>query len=171
MPMPHYNVIIVDDEPLAREVVESHLKSLDQFNLVASCENALEANEVLQSTDVDLMFLDIQMPKITGLEFLKTLSNPPEVIMTTACADYAVEGFNLNVLDYLMKPIGLERLLQATNKFIEKVSAVRPAGDEDDFFFVKADKKMIKIHFNDILFIEGLKDYVCLLYTSPSPRD
>lgn len=160
--MQAYNVIIVDDEPLAREVLESHLTSLDQFNLVASCENALEANEVLQSSDVDLMFLDIQMPKITGLDFLKSLANPPEVIMTTAYSDYAVEGFNHNVLDYLMKPIGLERLLQATNKFVEKMSVAKPMSDEDDFFFVKADKKMIKLHFNDILFIEGLKDYVII---------
>lgn len=157
-----YKVIIVDDEPLAREVLESHLQSLDQLKIVAACENALQANEVLQSQDIDLMFLDIKMPKITGFEFLRSLSNPPEVIMTTAYADYAVEGFNLNVLDYLMKPIGLERLLQATNKFIDKVSTISASSEEDDFFFVKADKKMIKLHYNDILFIEGLKDYVII---------
>ncbi len=160
--MQPYKVIIVDDEPLAREVLEAHFNSLEQFEIVGLCENALQANEILQSEDVDLMCLDIQMPKITGLDFLKSLTNPPEVIMTTAYADYAVEGFNLNVLDYLMKPISLERLLQATNKFIDKVSVVKQAGEEDNFFFVKADKKMMKIHFNDILFIEGLKDYVII---------
>ncbi len=161
--MHQYKVIIVDDEPLAREILESHLASLEQFELVASCQNAIEANDVLQRHDIDLMFLDIQMPKITGLEFLKSLSHPPEVIMTTAYADYAVEGFDLNVIDYLMKPISLERLMQATNKFLEKASvSLKGMADEDEFFFVKADKKMIKIHFNDILYIEGLKDYVII---------
>jgi len=161
--MQHYKVIIVDDEPLAREILESHLESLEQFELVASCKNAIEANEAIQQYDVDLMFLDIQMPKITGLDFLKSLANPPEVIMTTAFADYAVDGFNLNVVDYLMKPISLERLMQATNKFIEKTSqSSKVQAEDDDFFFVKADKKMIKIHFNDILYIEGLKDYVII---------
>ncbi len=156
-----YKVLIVDDEPLAREILESHLESLDQFELVASCQNAIEANDILQKESIDLMFLDIQMPKITGMEFLKSLTNPPEVIMTTAYSDYAVEGFNLNVIDYLLKPISLERLMQATNKFIAKQGSTK-FGEEDDFFFVKADKKMIKIHFNDILYIEGLKDYVII---------
>jgi len=132
--MQQYKVIIVDDEPLAREILESHLESLEQFELVASCQNAIEANDVLQQQDIDLMFLDIQMPKITGLDFLKSLSNPPEVIMTTAYAEYAVEGFDLNVVDYLMKPISLERLMQATNKYIEKASqSSRGEADEDDF--------------------------------------
>ncbi len=157
-----YKVIIVDDEPLAREILESHLESLDQFELVASCQNAIEANAILQQESIDLMFLDIQMPKMTGMEFLRSLKNPPEVIMTTAYSEYAVEGFELNVIDYLLKPISLERLMQATNKFLERNSGTKQMSEDDEFFFVKADKKMVKIHFNDILYIEGLKDYVII---------
>lgn len=156
-----YKVIIVDDEPLAREIIQSHLANLDAFELVASCQNAIEANTVLQTEDVDLMFLDIQMPNLSGVDFLKSLNNPPDVIFTTAYSEYAVDGFNLNAIDYLLKPIGLDRFLQATNKFIEKQSTTVSKG-VDDFFFVKADKKMVKIHFDDILYVEGLKDYVII---------
>ena len=156
------NTIIVDDEPLAREILESHIASLEQFEVVATCQNAFEANTALQTHEVDLMFLDIQMPKLNGMDFLKSLNNPPDVIMTTAFSDYAVEGFNLNVVDYLLKPISLDRLMQATNKFVAKRNTVKSNSEEDEFFFVKADKKMIKIHFDDILYIEGLKDYVII---------
>jgi len=103
------NAIIVDDEPLALDVLETYIGQLSEINLVARCENALEANEVLKTQEVDLMFLDIQMPQLTGTDFLKTLTNPPLVIFTTAYANYAVEGFELNAIDYLLKPISLER--------------------------------------------------------------
>ena len=172
------NVIIVDDEPLAQDVLETHIQKLPDLNLVQKCSNALEANDALRNHKVDLMFLDIQMPQLTGIDFLRTLSNPPLVIFTTAYPNYAVEGFELNALDYLLKPISLERFIKASNKAIDQISlksgstVAETPKDGSDFFFVKADKKLVKVNYEDIKYIEGLKDYViCLLYTSPSPRD
>ncbi len=162
------NAIIVDDEPLAQEVLETYISQLPEINLVTKCKNAFEANEALKSHQVDLMFLDIQMPQLSGIDFLKTLSNPPCVIFTTAYPDYAVEGFELNATDYLLKPISLERFLKAVNKVSEKMASKRIEHESnnhdvtDDFFFVKADKKLVKINFDDILYIEGLKDYVII---------
>lgn len=162
------NVIIVDDEPLAQDVLETYIEKIPELNLVKRCSNALEANEVLKSEDIDLMFLDIQMPQLTGTDFLKTLNNPPLVIFTTAYPNYAIEGFELNALDYLLKPISLERFMKAVNKAVDQIElqnkdAVGGADEETpDFIFVKADKKLIKIKFDDILYIEGLKDYVII---------
>lgn len=160
-------VIIVDDEPLAQDVLESHISNLDNLDLVAKCSNALEANQALKDHEVDIMFLDIQMPQITGIDLLKSLSNPPLVIFTTAYSDYALEGFELNAVDYLLKPISMDRLLKAVNKATEKLDYTSSlsqleSSDANSFFFVKADKKLIKVNFNDILYIEGLKDYVIL---------
>lgn len=159
--------IIVDDEPLALEIMETYIQQIPDIQLVKKCENAFEANEVLKTQQIDLMFLDIQMPQLSGIDFLKTLSNPPSVIFTTAYPDYAVEGFDLNAVDYLLKPISLERFLKAVNKVSEKLSAKRAdhenvQSEAEDFFFVKADKKLVKINFDDILYIEGLKDYVII---------
>lgn len=160
--------IIVDDEPLALEVMETYIQQIPEIQLVKKCENAFEANEVLKSQTIDLMFLDIQMPQLSGIDFLKTLSNPPCVIFTTAYPDYAVEGFDLNAVDYLLKPISLERFLKAVNKVSEKLASKKLEQDAiqneavEDFFFVKADKKLVKINFEDILYIEGLKDYVII---------
>ena len=156
--------IIVDDEPLALDVLETYIEKMPQLTLVAKCENAIEANEALKNNEVDLMFLDIQMPQITGVEFLKSLTNPPSVIFTTAYPDYAVEGFELNAVDYLLKPISLDRFMKAVNKVSEKMGKKANDGGgtvemEGDFFFVKADKKLIKVDFDDIIYIEGLKDY------------
>lgn len=164
------NVIIVDDEPLALDVLETYIEKIPELHLVQRCNNALEANEALKNHDIDLMFLDIQMPQLTGTEFLKTLSKPPLVIFTTAYANYAVEGFELNAIDYLLKPISLERFMKAVNKAIEqyemqKAGVAGPSGDAEDnpdFIFVKADKKLIKIKYSDIIYIEGLKDYVII---------
>ncbi len=165
------NAIIVDDEPLALDVLETYISQLSEINLVARCENALEANEILKIHDVDLMFLDIQMPQLTGTDFLKTLTHPPLVIFTTAYANYAVEGFELNAIDYLLKPISLERFMKATNKAITQVALqnkdVGSEGntvpeEEADFIFVKSDKRLVKIKFLDILYVEGLKDYVII---------
>lgn len=160
------NTIIVDDEPLARDILESHIEQIPELNLVATCSNAIEANQALQEHEVDLMFLDIQMPQLTGVAFLKTLQNPPMAIFTTAYAEYAVEGFNLEALDYLLKPISLERFLKAANKAIEKFKIERTStltqNAQEDFFFVKSDKKMMKVFYRDILYIEGLKDYVII---------
>jgi DNA-binding LytR/AlgR family response regulator len=158
--------IIVDDEPLALDVLETYIQQMPDITLVKKCNNALEANEALQTLDVDLMFLDIQMPQLTGIELLKSLDNPPLVIFTTAYADYAVEGFELNALDYLLKPISLDRFMKAVNKATEilqtKSGNLKSSFADGDYFFVKADKKLVKVHFDDILYIEGLKDYVII---------
>ena len=158
--------IIVDDEPLALDVLETYIEKMPELSLVAKCENAIEANEALKNNDVDLMFLDIQMPQITGVEFLKSLNNPPAVIFTTAYPDYAVEGFELNAVDYLLKPISLDRFMKAVNKVSEKIGKGTDSNKtvemEGDFFFVKADKKLIKLAHDEILYIEGLKDYVII---------
>ncbi len=159
------NVIIVDDEPLAQDVLETLISQMPQLNLVQKCNNAIEANNVLQKEDIDLMFLDIQMPQITGVDFLRSLTNPPEVIFTTAHNQYALEGFELNVIDYLMKPISMERFMKAVNKATEKIessSGENGAADGEDFIFVKSDKKLVKIKYDDIIYIEGLKDYVII---------
>jgi len=165
------NVIIVDDEPLAQDVLETYIQKIPELKLVEKCSNALQANEALQKHRVDLMFLDIQMPQLTGIDFLKTLANPPMVIFTTAYSDFAVEGFELNALDYLLKPISLERFVKAVNKAMDQLQLQRDAADtqspatseeEREFFFVKADKKLVKVRFDDIIYIEGLKDYVII---------
>ena len=164
------NVIIVDDEPLAQEVLENYIERLPDLKLVGKCSNAIEANEMLQKHSVDLMLLDIQMPQLTGIDFLKTLTNPPLVVFTTAFSDYAIEGFELDALDYLLKPISFDRFLKAINRAKEQLELKdRPASAADgklepaeDFIFVKADKKLVKVNYNDILYIEGLKDYVII---------
>ncbi len=160
------NTIIVDDEPLALEILEAHISNIPDLNLVAKCSNAMEANQALRDHEVDLMFLDIQMPQLTGVEFLRSLSNPPMAIFTTAYAEYAVEGFNLEALDYLLKPISFERFLKASNKAIDKFKSQNTSSVSaeagQDFFFVKSDKKMMKVYYKDILYIEGLKDYVII---------
>ncbi len=165
------NVIIVDDEPLAQDVLETYIEKIPEFKLIKKCSNAFEANDVLQSESIDLMFLDIQMPQLTGTDFLKSLSRPPIVIFTTAYPNYAVEGFELNALDYLLKPISMDRFLKAANKAIQQHnltshegsgSGSTPEDDHEAFFFVKADKKLIKVNYDDILYIEGLKDYVII---------
>ena len=160
--------IIVDDEPLAQEIIETYVQKMPNMELVAVCNHALEANEVLKNETVDLMFLDIQMPQLSGIDFLKTLANPPFVIFTTAHADYAVQGFELDAVDYLLKPISFERFLKAVNKVSDKLSKRKQEPESiieefgEGFFFVKADKKLVKVNFDDILYIEGLKDYVII---------
>lgn len=165
------NVLIVDDEPLALDVLETYIAQMPELKLVKRCSNALEANEALKNNDIDLMFLDIQMPQLTGIDFVKTLTDPPMVVFTTAYPNYAIQGFDLNALDYLLKPISLERFMKSVNKAVEQADLtnmeqaqqVNPAlNDELDFFFVKADKKLVKVNFDDIIYIEGLKDYVII---------
>ena len=165
------NVIIVDDEPLAQDVLETYIEKIPELHLVQKCNNAFEANEALKSHSIDLMFLDIQMPQLTGIDFLKTLNKPPLVIFTTAYSNYAIEGFELNALDYLLKPISMERFLKAVNKAMDQldlqhrdkapVSHSEPT-EKTEFIFVKADKKLVKVNFEEILYIEGLKDYVII---------
>jgi len=162
------NCIIVDDEPLAREGLEGYVTKVPTLELKAMCENPLEANEILGNETVDLMFLDIQMPHITGIEFLKTLTNPPMVIITTAYPNFALEGYALNVLDYLVKPISFERFVQAVNKAKDYFSLTHQqqqgtrTSPEADYFFVKCENTYEKIFFRDILYIEGLQNYVVI---------
>jgi len=167
------NVIIVDDEPLAQDVLETYVEKVPNLNLVKKCSNALEANEALKTEEIDLMFLDIQMPQLTGIDFLKSLVNPPIVIFTTAYPNYAIEGFELNALDYLLKPISLDRFMKAVNKANEQIKIQRKISDneeaikeegktQEDFTFVKADKKLVKVNYEDVIYIEGLKDYVII---------
>ncbi|MBL6446983.1 response regulator transcription factor [Fulvivirga sp. 29W222] len=158
--------IIVDDEPLAIEVIESYIARLENIEIVAKCSNALKAFDILKKEPVDLIFLDIQMPKLTGLDFVKTLQNPPKVIITTAYRDYALEGYELNVVDYLLKPISFERFLKAVSRVYHtdiSHGASEISNDiesEEAYIFLKADKKMVKVQLRDILYIESLKDYV-----------
>ncbi len=162
------NTIIVDDEPLALDVMETYISQMPELHLVKRCVNAFEANEALSNHDIDLMFLDIQMPQLTGIDFVKTLANPPMVVFTTAFPNYAIEGFELDAVDYLLKPISAERFVKAANKAIEQIKMRQGlvVGDHPeegaDFIFVKADKKFVKIKYDDILYIEGLKDYVII---------
>ncbi len=162
--------IIVDDEPLALEILEAHIAKIPELELIAKCSNALEAHQILQEQDIDLILLDIQMPQLTGTDFLKGLQNPPMVIFTTAYSNYAVEGFELNAVDYLLKPISFERFFKAINKALEQYHSKEehknpPSQEAEDFVFIKADKKLVKVHYKDIFYIEGLKDYV-IVFTS-----
>ena len=158
--------IIVDDEPVAREILESHLSKIESVKIVCSCKSALEAFNTINSHNIDLIFLDINMPEISGLSFAKSINKDIKIIFTTAYREYAVDGFNLQAVDYLLKPISFERLLQAINKYlneshVEKDGSVKQIiNDNDDFIFVRSDRKMIKINFDDIRYIESLSDYI-----------
>lgn len=157
-------VMIVDDEPLALDIMESYVEQLPSLKLKAKCTNAIEAMEILKKESIDLLFLDIQMPQLTGIELVKSLKKPPLVVFTTAYPNYAAEGFDLDAVDYLLKPISKDRFLRAVQK-AEEMLQIKNHDDhseETDFMFVKADKKLIKMHYQDILYIEGLKDYVII---------
>ena len=160
------NCIVVDDEPVAREILENHLERIDTITVVASCKSAIEAFKIINTHPVDLIFLDINMPDISGLSFAKSMSKEYKVIFTTAYREYAVDGFDLKAVDYLLKPISFERLLQGINKFFEESSASVPRQSEeihiekDDYIFVRSDRKMVKVNFKDIVFIESLSDYI-----------
>lgn len=158
--------ILVDDEPVAREVLENHLAKIDTVQVMARCKSALEAFQVINSEKVDLIFLDINMPEISGLSFARSINKHIKVIFTTAYREYAVDGFDLQAVDYLLKPISYERLLQAINKYRDENAPVRNyepveiMPERSDYFFVRADRKMIKIDFAEIRFVESLSDYV-----------
>ena len=167
--------VIVDDEPLALDVLEAYIDKIEDLELLARVDNAIEAFNLLNREQVDLLFLDIQMPKLTGIDLLKNITHPPSVIFTTAYRDYALEGYELDVVDYLLKPISFDRFLRAINKVYQintpaSISApvstppvLTPdvsTGYSDAFIYLKADKKMVKILLKEILYIESLKDYI-----------
>jgi DNA-binding LytR/AlgR family response regulator len=163
-----YNVIIVDDEYLARKLLQDYVSKVESLQLVATCSNAFEAMEALTNNTVDIMLLDIQMPDLTGLELVKSLEKKPAVIFTTAYSEYAVDAFNLAVVDYLLKPFDFPRFFQAIRKAIGNVQpkaeeTTKQAADiskSNDFITVKADYKLYKINYDDLLFIEGQHEYV-----------
>lgn len=165
--------IIVDDEPLAVKVLETHIANISSLSVVATCSNAFAAMEVLQQSAVDLMFLDIHMPKLMGHQFLETLRNPPKVIFTTAYKEYALTAFDLDAVDYLLKPITLHRLVKAVNKISNTtISAEKEEPsivDNDSFIYFRADRKMIKVKYSDIIYVESMKDYIRIFRTHEKP--
>ena len=167
-----YNCLIIDDEPIAIRVIKKHLQAFPDFHIVAECHNAPEAIPIVSREKIDLIFCDIQMPQITGVDFIRSLSHRPKVIFTTAYREYAIDAFELHVIDYLLKPISFERFTHAIHNFLELESlrqntkSSHKLNDQSgrDFIFLKADKKHHKINLSDILYFESLGDYV-IAYT------
>lgn len=166
------NCVIIDDEPLAREGIANYVREIDFLRLVGTCENPMELIGMLDERQVDLIFLDIQMPKMNGLDFLKIVKNPPLVVITTAFPSFAIESFQLNVLDYLLKPITFDRFFKAAHKakdyhtLMSKATPVAGnAVEKPDYFFIKCGSKYEKIMLADILFIEGMQNYVTIYTT------
>lgn len=158
-----FKYLIIDDEPLARKLILSHASKIEGLKLVAECGNAMEAINLLRTKTVDLIFLDIQMPEMTGLQLVSTLKNPPAIILTTAHRDFAPEAFDLNVIDYLLKPISFERMVKAVNKFFDSkvdnaVTAIEQSGTR--FIHVRVDRKIHKLKEEEIVYMESLDDYV-----------
>ncbi|HET9279679.1 MAG TPA: LytTR family DNA-binding domain-containing protein [Flavitalea sp.] len=161
------NCIIIDDEPLARKGLREYIGDVEFLHLTGEFDNPLRATDALMDGKVDLMFLDIQMPKITGMEFLKSLANPPLVIFTTAYPEYAVDGFELNAADYLLKPFSFDRFWKAVVKARTlhdsgKASSLQSIIVEDDHFFIKTDNKLVKVNYSDILYVEALQNYIAV---------
>ena len=171
----HFNnkihCLIIDDEPPAREILKQHIAGVEALELAGTCSNAVEAVSFLKEHAVDLLLLDIQMPQLFGTNFIRTLKNPPKVIFTTAYRKYAVEGFELDAVDYLLKPISFERFLKAVNKVLQlnissaqltptSATKEKQNGESNSFLYFRAERKMVKIFFRDILYVEGLKDYI-----------
>ncbi len=160
-----YNCVIADDEPIARDIIQAYCKQLPYLEVIATCGNALEAKMVLQNQKVDILFLDINMPVLDGITFLKTLKTQPQVILTTAYKEYALEAFDLSVVDYLLKPFSLDRFMIAVDKAVERLQStsqhpITPTTITEDrsaegFFFVKTDRKIFKIRFDELLFAEA----------------
>jgi len=174
--MKKINCIIADDEALARDVMKNHVARLDRLNLTATCANGLEVYAALKNLKTDLLFLDIQMPQLTGIELLRTIKTPPPVIITTAYREFALEGYELNVIDYLLKPVSFDRFLKAVDKYEtwidpgatnKQVAPQENTNNTEAFIYVRSDKMMIKIMLKDILYIGGLKDYI-KIYTGSS---
>ena len=161
------NCIVIDDEPLARKGLKEYIADVDFLNLIGEFDSPLKAADLVSRGEVQLLFLDIQMPKITGLDFFRSLQNPPPVIFTTAYPQYALDGFEVNALDYLVKPISFERFLKASlraKEFYEvrEKNLTVTSGPAADYFFIKADNKLVKLMYDDILFAEALQNYVVI---------
>jgi two-component system LytT family response regulator len=156
--------IAIDDEPLALELLEDNISKVPFLKLVAACDSAIEAMQIMQKETVDLLFLDIQMPGLTGLQFIQSMSSPPMIILITAYEKYALQGFNLDVTDYLVKPVSLERFIKACNKakqlFDLKIQQKNEPATAPEYFFVNVDYSMLKVNLDDIIYVEGFKDYI-----------
>lgn len=159
------NCLIVDDEPVARKGLEEYVREVEFLHLIGQCENAIKASSFLSQGNIDLLLLDIHMPKLSGIDFLKTLKTPPMVIFTTAYSEYALEGYELDIIDYLVKPIPFERFLKAVQKahdfFVLRNKPMTPSAQE--YFFVKCDHKFEKVYFKDVLYIEAMQNY-CIIH-------
>jgi two-component system LytT family response regulator len=163
------NCIIIDDEPLAREGLADYVREIDFLHLIGTCENPVQLIKLLDQHPTDLLFLDIQMPKMNGLDFLKVVQNPPMIIVTTAFPSYALESFQLNVMDYLLKPITFDRFLKSVNKardYYKLITNSLQANSRKeppvDYFFIKCGTKYEKIQFDDILYVEGMQNYISI---------
>lgn len=169
MNLPVYTVLIVDDEPPAREVLKRYIRKMPILHLAGECSNGLQVIPFLHNTPVDIIFLDIQMPQLNGLELVSTLINAPKIIFTTAYAEYALESYDVQATDYLLKPIQFERFVKAVNKAIPGAPAMNDTvartenKQTDNFLYFRCDRKMVKVVLNDILYIESLKDYVKII--------
>ena len=155
--------VIVDDEPLAITIMEGYLKKLPYIKVIGKFESAIPVYEFLKNNQVDLLFLDVEMPNLTGIDFIKSLDSPPNVVLTTANKNYAIEGFDLNVDDYILKPVTFERLLKSVNRIYENLNTENtPEVKEEtqDYIYLKENKKMVKVYFKNILYLESVKDYV-----------
>jgi DNA-binding LytR/AlgR family response regulator len=156
--------LIIDDEAIAREIIATHLSKIDNINIIASCNNAIEAFNYISNHDIELVFLDINMPEISGISFAKSINKDIKIIFTTAYRDYAVEGFELQAVDYLLKPISFERLLKAVDAYFEvykkPLEITNSKTETNSFMFVRSDRRMLKIAFNDIVYIESYSDYI-----------
>ncbi|MRS02455.1 response regulator transcription factor, partial [bacterium] len=164
--------LIIDDEPLAIKLIKTHLSKLDSFEVAGECSNALKAVEFLKREHIDLMFLDINMPEITGLDFLKSLPNPPYVIITTAYREYAIDGYDLDVIDFLLKPISFERFLKAINRYCNRSNPFHKnanghtSAPEAMQVFIQDGKNIYKIQYTDLLYLEGFGEYVKVVTVS-----
>lgn len=167
-----YHCLIIDDEPTAREIIASHIAKVESLKLVGSCKNAVEAFDILSKEKVDLIFLDINMPELSGLSFARSIRKDIKIIFTTAYREYALDGFDLQAVDYLLKPISLERFMQATHKFLGEKNPVVDLPQQKiesynaDFIFVRSERKMIKLDFSDIDYVESLSDYIKIYTTT-----
>ena len=160
-----FRCLIIDDEPLARKLIANHSSKIESLEIAGQCSSAIEASRVIRNQKIDLIFLDIEMPELSGLDFIKTLKNPPSIILVTAHRNFAPEAFELDVLDYLLKPVSFERFMKSVNKFLDRVSISIPSSihlntETKDYIYLKADRKDHKINLNEILYIESLDDYV-----------
>ncbi len=156
------NCLIIDDEPLARKGLQKYAEQIDFLELKGLCKNAMQANTILKEQAIDLLFLDIEMPMLSGIDFLKSRTDNPAVIFTTAYPKYALAGYQFDVIDYLLKPIAFDKFLQAANKALRLLPDKKDAVAEPNYIFVKTDKQLVKLNIDDILYIEGMQNYVLI---------